>query len=127
MPCQMRVLPNRGGGRRISGAFHGDARTTGRAQVAADGCSAGPAGAKSWGGDQQYAMAAAVAVTYCSPRSAVGDRSDQHIAVVVTAMVCCSPWPSPSVTTGSCRDGGYAPLLRRGTLSTVAHPVERLR
>jgi hypothetical protein len=99
-----------------------------------------------WGGDQQYTVAAAVAVTCCSSRSAVGDRSDQHITVVATAMVCCPPWPSPSVTTGSCRDGlqrcspfaeqrsvpsrprrdgGYAHLLRRGTISTVAYPVER--
>ncbi len=42
---ELRVLPNRGGGgRRTSGAF-GDALTAGRAQLAADGCSAGSAGA----------------------------------------------------------------------------------
>jgi hypothetical protein len=50
-------------------------------------------------------MAAAVAVTCCSSRSTVDDGSDQHITVVVTAMVCRPPWPSPSVTTGSRRDG----------------------
>ncbi len=101
-----------------------------------------------WGGDQQYTVVAAVAVACCSSRSTVDDRSDQHITVVATAMVCCSPWPSPSVTTGSCRggmqrcsifaeqrwvpsrpprDGGDAPLLRRGTLSAVTHPVDRSR
>jgi hypothetical protein len=50
----------------------------------------------SWDGDQQYTVAAAVAVKCCSSRSTVDDRSDQHITVVGTAMVCCSPSPSPS-------------------------------
>ena len=27
-----------------------------------------------------------------SSRLTVGDRFDQHITVVATAMVCCSPW-----------------------------------
>ena len=80
-----------------------------------------------WGGDQQYTVAAAVAVTCCSSRSTVDDRSDQHITVVGTPMVCFPPSPSPSVTAGSRRDGGYAHLLRRGTLSTVTHPIERSR
>jgi hypothetical protein len=41
-----------------------------------------------WDGDQQYTAAAAVALTCCSSRSMVDDRSDLHITVVATAMVC---------------------------------------
>jgi hypothetical protein len=39
-------------------------------------------------GDQQYTMAAAVAVMRCSCRSTVDDRSGQHITVVAAAVVC---------------------------------------
>jgi hypothetical protein len=74
-----------------------------------------------WGGDQQYTVAAAVAVTCCSSRSTVDDRSDQHITVVATAMVCCPPWLSLSVTAGSRRDGiQRCSILRRTALYAIS-------
>jgi hypothetical protein len=100
------------------------------------------------GGGDQYITAATVTVTCCSSRPTVGDRPDQHVTVAGTAMVRCRPCPARSATTCPCRggrqrcspwakqrwvpsrprrDGGDAPFLRRGTLSTVTHPVERSR
>ena len=79
-------------------------RSCGQTQVAAGRFSARSAGGVTEGGEQ-YTTVATVAVTCCSSRPTVGDRPDQHLTVVATAMVRCRPCPAPSVATGPRRGG----------------------
>ncbi len=73
-------------------------------------------------GGEQYTTVAAVAVTCCSSRPTVGDRPDQHVTVVATAMVRCRACPARSVATAPPRWHPALFDLRRAALSTISAP-----